>query len=392
MKGFIDNFTASLFRDNKGAFFPELQKNPKLYIIPRPRVLSWLQTLKNTQKNRAPDNGASTKGTAIPGEGKEKGEGLGRGGIRTTKLFLVTNSHADFANFLMEKTFGKEWRSLFEIVVYYAKKGRGFFSTNADFIKVDAKDPHKSSLRVKPKLGHTAECSYVEGNADTLTRLFQEHSQQTRNPPKPTPAPSSTQPAPSSSSSPPSSSSSPSSSSKKKKKKMKKRICYVGDHLHGDIVACRKHCDWATVYIVEEVSPNTALPESSVPKGFTPMLAPYTDNGSSSSSSSDEKNDNTNANGNKKIEKHAEDGDAAGKEGCGSGSGGGAGGGDGSDNGVGAHDKDERKKHEKKEGEKEKEKDETRRRMLMTYFGRLATDQADVMMPSVECMVPRSIQ
>ena len=46
-------------------------------------------------------------------------------------LQVVTNSDVDFANFVMHVSFGADWRKLFDFVVFFARKGRGFFEADA---------------------------------------------------------------------------------------------------------------------------------------------------------------------------------------------------------------------------------------------------------------------
>jgi len=49
-------------------------------------------------------------------------------------------------------------------------------------------------------------------------------------------------------------------------------VCFVGDQLSGDIISCRKHTKWMTVYIMEEVH-NDLEEELETPEGFFPPLA-----------------------------------------------------------------------------------------------------------------------
>ena len=43
------------------------------------------------------------------------------------RLLLVSNSDVDFAEFVMHVSLGANWRELFDLVVFAARKGRGFF-------------------------------------------------------------------------------------------------------------------------------------------------------------------------------------------------------------------------------------------------------------------------
>lgn len=53
---------------------------------------------------------------------------------RTT--FLLTGSHIDFANLTATQSLGPDWRSLFDVVVCFAKKP-GFFSLNRPFLRTN---------------------------------------------------------------------------------------------------------------------------------------------------------------------------------------------------------------------------------------------------------------
>jgi len=196
LQGFIDNFSPALFHDKKGTFFPAIQKDPEKFIVPRPKVTRWLRELK------------------------EKG----------IRIFLVTNSHVDFASHLMDTAFGSQWRDLFEIIIYYSQKGRGFFSKEPDFIEVDAKNCHESKRAVTPELGG----EYIGGNAKELEKLMLKDSGDADS----------------------------------------ASICYVGDHLNGDILTCREFTKWKTVYIAEEVADSPPWIESKHSSGFYPMLGP----------------------------------------------------------------------------------------------------------------------
>ncbi|GAB5359869.1 hypothetical protein AAMO2058_000579200 [Amorphochlora amoebiformis] len=203
LDGFIENFTPSYFREKKGTFFPLLQKHPKKYIETRSDVRKLLVDLRKK-------------------------------GVR---IFLVTNSHVDFANHLMEVSFGKQWRELFDLVIYYAQKGRGFFSETNDFIEIDKKNVHESTKSVTPHLGKG--CGYIGGNSKEVTRLMRKRDKE-----------------------------------EKGEGSERTQICYVGDHLHGDIVTCREHTDWKTIYVLEEISDDLSR-ESMPSKGFFPMFTVF---------------------------------------------------------------------------------------------------------------------
>lgn len=55
---------------------------------------------------------------------------------KRSATFLLTGSNADFASFTASYTLGKDWRSLFDIVVCYAKKPGFFINKNRPFFDV----------------------------------------------------------------------------------------------------------------------------------------------------------------------------------------------------------------------------------------------------------------
>lgn len=50
--------------------------------------------------------------------------------------YLITGSNSDFANFTASYAFGDNWRSLFDVVICYAKKP-GFFTGSRPFLKAE---------------------------------------------------------------------------------------------------------------------------------------------------------------------------------------------------------------------------------------------------------------
>ncbi|KAJ1477088.1 HAD-like domain-containing protein [Baffinella frigidus] len=85
------------FGERRGLFFPSLLASPSTFLWKRPRVTSWLQAEKAKGRN----------------------------------LFLVTNSQVDFSEFIMQESFGADWRALFDGIVFFARKGKGFFELPA---------------------------------------------------------------------------------------------------------------------------------------------------------------------------------------------------------------------------------------------------------------------
>ncbi|XP_015120891.1 5'-nucleotidase domain-containing protein 1 [Diachasma alloeum] len=95
-------FERTNFRKNRGQYFRELKSNPDRYFRKcSNEIVDWMRDMK-----------------------KEK----------TT--FLITGSNIDFANFTATHTIGEDWRSLFDVVVCYAKKP-GFFIKDSPFWTLD---------------------------------------------------------------------------------------------------------------------------------------------------------------------------------------------------------------------------------------------------------------
>ncbi|XP_059470948.1 5'-nucleotidase domain-containing protein 1 [Neocloeon triangulifer] len=85
-----------------GHYFGNLRSYPEKYLnrCP-PEAIEWLKSLKKQNK----------------------------------KLFMLTGSHIDFANYTSTYCLGPDWRELFDIVVSFAKKP-GFFSSNRPFLSL----------------------------------------------------------------------------------------------------------------------------------------------------------------------------------------------------------------------------------------------------------------
>lgn len=194
---FNANYSPIHFRDDTGMFFPEIKKRPEKYVERREAVSEFLRSVRGS-----------------------------------TRLFFVTNSQYDFSDFLMRYTYGASWRDFFEVYVFYAAKGHGFFTLKKPFVLVDKNDPHQSrDVAVGgPKLGG----EYIGGNAAELEALLAAAG---------------------------------ASADGKSAKNGKcvggsgqdvsngaPVITYVGDHIRGDMAASREF-GWTAVGIVEECDP-----------------------------------------------------------------------------------------------------------------------------------------
>lgn len=125
-----------------GLFFPAILKNPLKYIQPQPELAIILTQLRNAGK----------------------------------KLFLATNSHSEYADFIMTTTLGKDWRQYFDIISCYSRKPIFFWDQKVmtPFFELDTR---QANFKGKPIMrpedlkegGHT----YLEGNAKLLRQHFQ---------------------------------------------------------------------------------------------------------------------------------------------------------------------------------------------------------------------------
>lgn len=116
---------------DEGIFAP-LKKNPEKYLLKRStETISWLREVK-----------------------------------KKSVTFLVSGSSADFVSFTASYAFGEDWRSLFDIVVCYAKKP-GFFTDNRPFLDV-VNNRETNVTCQKLKRGEI----YSQGNWSGLLEFF----------------------------------------------------------------------------------------------------------------------------------------------------------------------------------------------------------------------------
>ncbi|XP_033213087.1 5'-nucleotidase domain-containing protein 1 [Belonocnema kinseyi] len=147
MEGLTHIFSREQFQNN-GDFFSALKSNPEKYLhLCSSDTISWIRELKKKRKN-----------------------------------FLITGSNADFIDFTAGYAFGKDWRSLFDIVVCYAKKPGFFVPTGRDFVPTgrDFLPTGRDFLRLE---GYEEKCTieakelkeggiYSQGNWKELTDFF----------------------------------------------------------------------------------------------------------------------------------------------------------------------------------------------------------------------------
>jgi hypothetical protein len=92
------NYAPEAFGLRRGYFFPEIIDSTAQYVrAVTPAVISWLNSLRQ---------------------------------LRTTRLFLLTNSHSDFTEMLLNFAYGANWKEVFDIVVVNSCKPL-FFTNSA---------------------------------------------------------------------------------------------------------------------------------------------------------------------------------------------------------------------------------------------------------------------
>lgn len=103
----FDNVKA--LNSGRGGYFDAIINSPLTYVIPRPRLAEALRAIRN-----------------------ERVEGRKRQAV-----FLVTNSHMQYAELILNVSLGPEWRTLFDLIIVNAQKG-GFFTMERAFRVLDA--------------------------------------------------------------------------------------------------------------------------------------------------------------------------------------------------------------------------------------------------------------
>ena len=124
------------------------------------------------------------------------------------KIFVLTNSEYPYTKTLLDYAInpflpqGETWENIFEYVITLSSKPR-FFYDNLRFLKIDSATGLMTNLSGKITPG-----VYQGGNATTFTNDLALNGDE---------------------------------------------ILYLGDHIYGDIVRLKKHCNWRTALVVEEL-------------------------------------------------------------------------------------------------------------------------------------------
>ncbi len=123
-------------------------------------------------------------------------------------FFILTNSDYHYTKLLLDYAINEylpnnqTWQNLFEYVITFANKPR-FFYDNLRFLKID-----ESTGQMMNLTGPITPGIYQGGNATTFTHDLNIKGDD---------------------------------------------ILYIGDHIYGDIVRLKKHCNWRTALVVEEL-------------------------------------------------------------------------------------------------------------------------------------------
>lgn len=174
LEGLVHMYSRDNFSAGAGDYFPLLKATPAAYYNKCPEyVVDWLRELKKTKK-----------------------------------VFLISGSHVDYANFTATQSLGERWKELFDVVVFYSRKP-GFFTANRPYYGTDAQMLNETDMVVDDLRFGTV---YSQGNWNRLHDLF-----------------------------------------KKETGKPDPKCLYVGDNVLQDVVAPSKYCGLDTVAVIEEM-------------------------------------------------------------------------------------------------------------------------------------------
>lgn len=173
LNSLIYMYSREKFAENSGDFFPKLKSTPSLYYNKCPDyVLDWLRELKKTKK-----------------------------------VFLISGSNVDYANFSAIQSLGENWKELFDIAIFYARKP-GFFTSDRPYYSTDSQMSKECGVVENIQLGNI----YSQGNWNQLHDLL-----------------------------------------KKETGKPKPKSLYIGDNILQDVVAPFKFSGLDTIAITEEM-------------------------------------------------------------------------------------------------------------------------------------------
>ncbi|XP_064607332.1 5'-nucleotidase domain-containing protein 1-like [Liolophura sinensis] len=172
ISGFINAYRYQSFSENSGGYFPELKKSPELYYRKcSAKAKNWLKSLREQKKF----------------------------------VFLMTSSFVDFATHTLEFVLGEDWKSYFDLCVFYARKP-SFFEDKRPFLRLDG-NLEKEPLTDLQLHGH-----YSQGNAEELSKFIG-----------------------------------------KVTGKSDPKIVYFGDSVRSDVFPTKSKVNWNVVLIIEEM-------------------------------------------------------------------------------------------------------------------------------------------
>eukprot|EP00045_Choanoeca_perplexa_P008751 m.82203 g.82203 ORF g.82203 m.82203 type:complete len:478 (+) comp14607_c0_seq1:40-1473(+) len=179
LSGFGFNFDAEQFAKDGGHYFPALKADPARYVHPISSVVKdWLAALRH--------------------------DGV--------KLFILTNSHADYTKLLMDFAFGEAWYDAFDSIVFKGEKP-AFFTDSPEARPFY----HVTKEGIRGEVATSAEPGLLlmNGNVHGLTEAFRHTTGL--------------------------------------KQDAELQVVYFGDHLLGDILATSTTTNWSTVAVLEEL-------------------------------------------------------------------------------------------------------------------------------------------
>ena len=136
-KAFDANFSPPHFSDNTSEYFNAIKKDPHRYVLPRSRLLPSFQRLRD---------------------------------VHGTRVMIITNSAADYAKLLLRTAFKEtdDWSNYFDLIVYDAKKKKGFFGKENKFVPEGGNDNSGDGKGAQPPEGK----EFCGGNVAELHSRF----------------------------------------------------------------------------------------------------------------------------------------------------------------------------------------------------------------------------
>lgn len=192
----ISIYDRTNFKKESGNYFVHLKKEPEKYIRKcSQEIIDWLCNMKKQNKI----------------------------------VYLITGSNVDFASFTASYIFGNNWRSLFDIVVCFAKKP-GFFNGDRPFLTIDGFDECQEITGKQLEQGGI----YSQGNWNDLKTFFSKVCH-----------------------------------------KSSPKCVYFGDNILQDIFAPNMTADWDTVVVSEEMYAEGMISDSTTHPDKETMTSNY---------------------------------------------------------------------------------------------------------------------